>query len=240
VVEGLTIANPAYPACNMWTASECDTKRPTIIRWLKVLGWRVNTDAFNQPRNALVEDCFVRTQDDTIYPCGLGIRRLVDWHDANGSTFLFTTLSFQKSQPLVVEDCDMIFARKRGAGGEGGRIFNMRGEGRGEGGRNVIFRNIRVEDPRPTVQAFLLQMVTEKPYAWPKPMSREPGDLTGILFQNIQVAAPSVLGEHNIFRGGPECKIRDLTFDNVTIGGKKLTSLNDFITNKFVENFHYK
>ena len=239
VVEGITIANPACPACNLWTASDYDTKRPTIIRWVKVLGWRVNTDAFGQPRNALVEDCFVRTQDDTIYPCGLGIRRLVIWHDANGSAFLFTALSYQKGQPLLVEDCDVIFARKGGAGGEGGRIFNMRGEGKGESGRGVIFRNIRVEDPRPTVQAFLLQMATEKPYAWPKPMSRGPGDLVGILFQNIELQ-PSVLGQPNILRGSPECKIRDLTFDNVTIGGKKLESTKDFKTNEYVENIHFK
>ncbi len=239
-VEGLTIANPAMHSCILWTASDCDPARPTSVRWVKVLAWRVNTDGFGTARNAMVEDCFLRCQDDDIYPCGLGIRRLVSWHDANGSVFLLTSLSRQNGQPLVVEDCDVIFARKRGAGGEGGRIFNMRGEGRGEGGRDVVFRNIRVEDPRPTVQTFLLQMVTEKPYAWPKPMGREPGDLAGILFQNIQIAAPSVLGERDIFRGGPECKIRDLTFDNVIIGGKKLTSPKDFVTNEHVEDLHFK
>jgi len=240
-VEGLTIANPAMHSCILWTASDYDVNRPTIIRWVKVLGWRVNTDAFGQPRNALVEDCFIRTQDDTIYPCGLGIRRLVIWHDANGSAFLLTALSFQKYQPLVVEDCDVIYARQSWYnGGDGGRIFNMRGEGKGESGRGVIFRNIRVEDPRPTQQAFLIQMATEKPYAWPKPMSRGPGDLVGVLFQNIQIAAPSILGEPNILRGGPECKIRDLTFDNVTLGGKKLESINESKNNEYVKDIHFK
>ncbi len=237
-VEGITIVNPANGACSLWTAADYDARRPTMIHWVKVLGWRVNSDAFGQSRNALVEDCFVRTQDDTIYPCGLGIRRLVVWHDANGSVFLLTNLSFQKGQPLVVEDCDVIFARKRGAGGSGGRIFNMRGEGKGESGRGVIFRNIRVEDPRPTVQAFLLEMATEPPYAWPKPMSRGPGDLVGILFQNIELH-PSVLGQPNVLFGALQCKIRDLTFDNVTIGGKKLESIKDFKTNEYVEDIHF-
>jgi len=122
----------------------------------------------------------------------------------------------------------------------GGRIFNMRGEGKGEAGHNVIFRNIRVEDPRPTQQAFLLQMATEKPYVWSGAMSRGPGDLVGVLFQNIQIAAPSIMGEPNILRGGSDCKIRDITFDNVTIGGKKLESLKDFQTNEFVEDIHFK
>ena len=152
--------------------------RPTIIRWVKVIGWRYTSDAFGAASNALVEDCFTRTNDDVIYPCGLGIRRLVIWHDGNGSSFLLTSLPFLKGRPLVVEDCDVIFARQsQYRFSSGSRIFNMRGEGKGEGGRNVIFRNIRVEDPRPTQQAFLIQMATEKPYVWPEPMSRGPGDL---------------------------------------------------------------
>ena len=211
------------------------------MHWVKVLGWRYNSDGFTTQANSVIEDCFLRTEDDTIYPAGLGIRRLVIWHDANGSAFLLTSLAQQNSRPLVVEDCDVIFARQsqyRFSGGS--RIFNMRGEGKGEGGRNVIFRNIRVEDPRPTQQAFLIQMATEKPYVWPKPVSRGPGDLVGVVFQNIEIAAPSILGEPNILYGGPDCKIRDLTFDNVTIGGKKLTSLSDFITNKYVENIYFK
>ena len=241
-VEGLTLANPAYWACNLKIAPEYfDATRPAVERWVKVLGWRYNSDGFGAQANSLVEDCFIRTEDDTIYPCGLGIRRLVIWHDANGSAFLLTSLSAQKGRPLVVEDCDVIFARQsQYRFSSGSRIFNMRGEGKGEGGRNVIFRNIRVEDPRPTQQAFLIQMATAKPYVWPQPMSRGPGDLVGVLFQNIQIAAPSILGEPNILLGGPGCKIRDLTFDNVTIGGKKLTSIKDFVTNEYVEDIHFK
>ncbi len=241
-VEGITIANPAYWSCMLQVSPEYfDATRPALIHWVKVLGWRYNGDGFGTQANTVIEDCFIRTEDDTIYPCGLGIRRLVIWHDANGSAFLLTSLSKLNGRPLVVEDCDVIFARQSQYKFSGGsRIFNMRGEGKGEGGRNVIFRNIRVEDPRPTQQAFLIQMATEKPYVWPKPMSRGPGDLVGVVFQNIQIAAPSILGEPNILYGGPDCKIRDLTFDNVTIGGKKLTSLSDFITNKYVENIHFK
>ncbi len=241
-VEGLTLANPAYWSCILGISPQYfDATRPARVHWVKVLGWRYNSDGFATQDNSLIEDCFIRTEDDTIYPAGLGIRRLVIWHDACGSAFLLTNLSHQNGRPLVVEDCDVIFARQsQFQFASGSRIFNMRGEGQGEGGRNVIFRNIRVEDPRPTQQAFLLQMVTEKPYVWPKPVSRGPGDLVGVLFQNIQIAAPSILGEPNILRGGPECKIRDITFDNVTIGGKKLTSLKDFVTNEYVEDIHFK
>jgi hypothetical protein len=48
---------------------------------------------------------------------------------------------------------------------------------------------------------------------------------------------PMRYGSHIRLKGG---KIRDLTFDNVTIGGKKLTSVKDFKTNEYVENIHFK
>ena len=240
-IEGITITDAASWSIQVCKGTHWDPARPTVIHWVKVIGWRYTSDAFGAASNALVEDCFTRTNDDVIYPCGFGIRRLVIWHDGNGSSFLLTNLPMLKGRPLVVEDCDVIFARQsQYRFSSGSRIFNMRGEGKGEGGRNVIFRNIRVEDPRPTQQAFLIQMATEKPYVWPEPMSRGQGDLVGVLFQNIQIAAPSILGEPNILWGGPECKIRDLTFDNVTIGGKKLNSIKDFKTNEYVENIHFK
>jgi len=34
-----------------------------------------------------------------------------------------------------------------------------------EAGRGVIFRNIRIEDPRPTLQQFFLCMTVPKPYS---------------------------------------------------------------------------
>ncbi len=241
-VEGITLANPAYWSCVLQVSPEyVDVKQPALVHWVKVLGWRYNSDGFSSQLNSVIEDCFTRTNDDAIYTSAMGIRRLVIWHDGNGSSFLLSSLAGLKGRPLVVEDCDVIYARQsQYQFSSGSRIFNMRGEGRGECGPNVIFRNIRVEDPRPTQQAFLLQMATEKPYVWPTPVSRGPGDLVGVVFQNIEIAAPSILGEPNILWGGPECRIRGLVFDNVTIGGKKLTSLKDFKTNAYVEDIHFK
>jgi hypothetical protein len=241
LVEGITLANPAYWSCILYLEPEqFDASRPALVHWVKVLGWRINSDGFGGQANSVVEDCFIRTGDDGIYPCGLGIRRLVLWHDADGSAFLLTRLAYQQGRPLIVEDCDVIFARQMHYDrGSGERTFNMRARGHGECGQNVVFRNIRLEDPRPTQQAFLIEMVTHPPYEW-NHESRGPGDLVGVLFQNIQIAAPSVCGEANVLYGGPDCKIRDLTFDNVTIGGKKLTSIKDFKTNEYVENIHFK
>ena len=75
----------------------------------------------------------------------------------------------------------------------------MRGEGGGSGGYTVTFRNIKVEDPRPTLQHFKILMQGEitlitshsqshtftaglQPWSDPEE-KRDPGDLFGILFQ---------------------------------------------------------
>ena len=62
------------------------------------------------------------------------------------------------SHPLVVEDCTVVYARATWHHWSGGNLFNMRGEGGGDGGFTVTFRNIVVEDPRPTLQHFKILM----------------------------------------------------------------------------------
>ena len=96
------------------------------------------------------------------------------------------------------------------AGGTGGRVFNMRGHGGGQGGSRLtfrlvfncfpfllmkslgenhlkqifssFFRNIVIEDPRPTMQQFFMLMEGFEPY-FELEQRRDPGDLNGILFQ---------------------------------------------------------
>ena len=52
----------------------------------------------------------------------------------------------------------MVYARATWHHWSGGNLFNMRGEGGGDGGYTVTFRNIVVEDPRPTLQHFKILM----------------------------------------------------------------------------------
>ena len=58
----------------------------------------------------------------------------------------------------MVEDCTVVYARATWHHWSGGNLFNMRGAGQGEGGYTLTFRNIVVEDPRPTLQHFKILM----------------------------------------------------------------------------------
>ena len=62
------------------------------MKWLKIFTWRGNGDGINPQKNGIIEDCFIRTCDDSTYVNGLGIRRVVYWIDSNGSFLIFSSI----------------------------------------------------------------------------------------------------------------------------------------------------
>lgn len=235
-VEGITIADSATHSLMLIHPHK--PEHPNEVKWTKIFTWRANGDGINPFGNTLIEDCFLRTQDDSLYVNGLGIRRCVLWNDANGSSFVLTSVPQLAGRALVVEDCDVIYARAKWHHWSGGRVFNMRGEGNGSGGAGVVFRNINIEDPRPTLQQFFLCMTVPKPYS-KDAEKRQAGDLSGIRFQNVSIAAPSVLNEPQLLWGQADAGIRDLTFENLTVGGKPVLDAAFFQTNEFVDQLHF-
>jgi hypothetical protein len=78
----------------------------------------------------------------------------------------------------------------------------------------------------------------------PEPYSKDAekrgvGDLSGILFQNISIAAPSVLGEPQLLWGQADARIRNLTFENLTLAGKPVRNSEFFKTNEFVDGLDF-
>ncbi len=235
-VEGITIADSATHS--LMLIHPYKAGHPNEVKWTKIFTWRANGDGINPFGNTLIEDCFLRTQDDSLYVNGLGIRRTVLWNDANGSSFVLSGLPQLTDRQLVVEDCDVIYSRAKWHHWSGGRVFNMRGEGKGAAGAGVIFRNINIEDPRPTLQQFFLCMAMPTPYS-KNGEKRAAGDLLGILFQNISIAAPSVLSEPQLLWGQADARIRNLTFENLTVAGKPVRESQFFKTNEFVDGLKF-
>jgi len=236
-VEGITIADSATHS--LMLIHPFNPGHPNEVRWTKICTWRANGDGINPFGNTLIEDCFLRTQDDSLYVNGLGIRRCVLWNDANGSSFVLSALSNLAGRRIVVEDCDVIYSRAKWDHSSGGRVFNMRGEGGGAAGAGVTFRNINVEDPRPTLQQFFLCMTVPPPYS-KYADKRQPGDLSSILFQNIAIAAPSVLSEPQLVWGQPDARIRNLIFENLTVGGRPVREAKFFKTNEVVDGLGFR
>jgi hypothetical protein len=113
---------------------------PNEVKWTKIFTWRANGDGVNPFGNTLIEGCFIRTQDDSLYVNGPGILRTVLWNDANGPSFVLSGLPQLTGRKLVVEDCDVVYAPAKWEKWSGGRVSNMRGEGGRAAGAGVIFR----------------------------------------------------------------------------------------------------
>ncbi|MCX7011370.1 MAG: endo-polygalacturonase [Candidatus Sumerlaeota bacterium] len=234
VVEGVCVANPPNHAINLVAIPTDKAKKHTFVRWAKVISWRGNGDGIGSAHE--IEDCFLRTADDCSYIKG-DRRRCVFWTDVNGAVFHMAGIP--EDRKIVIKDCDVIYARNKYKGWEGGRVFSQRGEGKpGLQKVNVLIRNFRIEDKRPTLQIFHLYSHdgfrnTESPHTG--------SSYSGITFQNITAAGKSVLGLPEILHGCKEAPWSNITFDNVVIAGKKLTSLDDFAyVNEYVTDTTFK
>ncbi|RLD26263.1 MAG: hypothetical protein DRI70_05860 [Bacteroidetes bacterium] len=235
IIEGVCLANPAFHALSLPT--NVKGEKVTTVRWSKVISWRGNGDGFGNPH--IVEDCFLRTQDDAFYVKG-DRRRCVIWNDANGAAFVMSNIP--DYFPIVIEDCDIIYSRASWHKWSGGRVFSGRPiKGEGKKQVNVLFRDIRIEDKRPTLQIFY---VLSKNDISSSLLGNPNGDIgqswSGIKFQNVTAAGKSVVGHPEIFHGCAESPYSDWTFDNFTIDGKLFTSLDDFAeVNEYVSDITF-
>ena len=74
-IEGITIANSAFHSLGAHDGYKPD--EPILIRWVKIFTWRPNGDGIANLGNEIVEDCFIRTQDDSLYIASRAIRRYI-------------------------------------------------------------------------------------------------------------------------------------------------------------------
>ena len=227
IFEGITVADP--PEHGVYLEYGSELAAPSYIKWVKNINWRVNNDGGGVSGNGYIEDCFFRHQDDALYIRGMAIRRCVFWSDVNGTALRCSFLTNDRGpgypatapQDLIVEDCDIIYARGVFLFGGGGVIDTPEaglGKIYADGARNtaqhVVFRNIRVSDPKPVRTLFGLNA---------SPAGTTPTDLwAGIRFENIDYQHPQTWGWKNRLIGNNGARIRYLTFDNVFIAGARL------------------
>ena len=212
--EGFALIDPAFHGITSLTGSASSKK------WHKQIGWRSNTDMGGIP--GVIEDCFFRIQDDGPYIEYGDFRRNTLWFDVNGAPFrgsYMTRGAWGDGGLTVIEDCDLIYARSFGGGYVIGHGNDDQGGDSGtypDGTRNtaqhMVFRNIRVTDPRPERMLFSFTVP-----------DRLTSGISGIRFENVESRHPPVQGGKYIFEGTAIKPITHLYFDGVTIDGKKWT-----------------
>ena len=210
--EGITVADPANHGIAF------DFGSGNSRRWIKQIAWRANSDMGGIP--GIVEDCFFRLQDDGPYVAGDDFRRNTLWFDCNGSPFRGTFMkrgTYAAGHQTVIEDCDIIYVRSNWGGHVIGAGDYWETGTYPDGTKNttqhVIFRNIRVTDPRPTRQLFGFDV----------PDNDESG-IAGIRFENIEYRFRHSWGGKSSFQGSAKTPIHHCYFDRVSIEGEFVDS----------------
>jgi len=226
-ISGVCVADPANHS--FYTIGG----KNGLVTWAKVISWRANGDGIGgyEP----VEDCFIRTQDDCSYAKGPK-KRCTFWKDANAALFHLATITENEVNPIIIEDCDVIYARLRDRVGYNGGGFQQRGEGTpGQRKINVIFRNIRFHDKLINMPIFHLVSYSGGTASAPTNVG---SSYSGFLFQNISIAGMAPGNKQRILGCAAAPWYGGLIFDNVTIGGTKVTTENYktfFDTNEYVK-----
>jgi hypothetical protein len=232
-VEGISIVDPANHS--VYAIGGING----LFSYVKVISWRANGDGIGGYEPVL--DCFIRTQDDCSYAKGYRAR-CTFWKDANAALFHLATITENETTPLIIEDCDVIYARLRDAVGLNGGGFQQRGDGTpGQRNVNVIIRNFRIHDK--LVNMPIISLVSYGGNGPATAPTYAGSSYKGILFQNISIAGMAPNNKQKILGCAASPWYGGLIFDNLKIGDSLVTPQNYttyFNTNEFVKNIWYR
>jgi hypothetical protein len=241
-IEGITVTDaPGYNITAMKGKSTIDN--------VKLLSWHMRNDGIDVGEDSLVTHCFLKVNNDALKPYASRSKYLdnIVWQQAIGSPVQLSWNLTRNVTGVVVSGLDIIHVdrsvdpnindTKRNEAAIFG-MWNLDGANYSD----ILIENVRIEDT--PFRLFLFQ--TRK--AWQKDSkgnlkSKGEGTLEQVTFRNI--SCPQEPLNKSIFDGNGENTgyIRNITFDNVTIGGTRLTAKN---ADRYIdrqnktENFNYK
>lgn len=192
----------------------------THIKNVKGLGWWFNTDGFSTGTNGLIEDCFIKCNDDAIklYRSGTQVYRTTIWQMENGAPFQISWNMNSDNNGFVAKDCDIIHC-DHFWDNTNTAVFNSIHGGGGHMS-NYLFEDIRIENC--DFRFFSLQIRPNK-----HANSKTLGEISNITFRNISLTTPDgqPLKRLNLIQGaGSEHTISDINFENVTVNGIPYTN----------------
>lgn len=194
----------------------------TLVKNIKGLGWWFNTDGVATGPNGIVEDCFLKCNDDAVklYHSGTEVYRTTIWQMENGAPFQISWNMNSDNSGFIVKDCDIIrcdhfwdntntaiFASIHGGGGHMS---------------DYLFEDIRIENC--DWRLFSIQI---RPNQFAR--SDTLGKISNLHFKNITIDTPdnAPLKRINLFQGwDSESTVSDITIENLRINGKLIDSLD--------------
>lgn len=240
---GIVIPDPAYHTV-IYDNSSNSPQNVNIFDNLKILGWRVNGDGIHTFRNGEVVNCFIRTQDDaSYYSRTVKIHNSVFWNDWNGAVVRIVK-GDEVEGTSSFEDNVVIYHRANWHYWDGGRVIAFRDAGPGKTIKNVLVKNILIEDPFPAFPPFWFTMDPEGDGTKEQVMEN-------VRIEKVYQEHPGVRGDQDSQRGKPrntmmglnaKNKFSNITFKHCYYNGKWLGSFEDgdFKVNEFIENITFR
>lgn len=241
-IEGITICDPSH-----WTIPIQSSDNIHVDN-IKIIGWRGNSDGvdISNSRDALVENCFMRTLDDAVViksfegrgeVKNIHTRKCVVWNELAHSLSIGAEVRENVSQVLF-EDCDIIHDVGRETAL---RVYHCDDAVISD----VTFQNIRIEEARRLISCWIGKT------RWTK--TEERGNIRNVTFRDISAISAPIDTTLTGFQDGSDWKpymirnhasmelvgydeghtIEGVVFENVLLDGKQVhveqVTLNDFV-----------
>lgn len=197
----------------------------SVVDNLKIFGWYAHADGPHVGPYGIVKNCFLKTGDDNLFAF-FNNQQVIDntvWQQQSAVIQLSWNL-VNDTNNMTIRGLDVIGSDMSvwhpGPGYFNTALIAMHNL---EGARytGLTIQDVRVETP--LLQVFAIQTMQN----WDnKPQLAGRGFVDGVVFKNIDIAKmpnyPGIFNGNGVSTGA----ITNVTFDNVSIGGTKLTAGN--------------
>ena len=206
LIEGITLVNS--PLYNILIYGPHNT-----VRNVKMISWWFSTDGAYVEDHGLIEDCFVKVNDDAfkLYESNTVVRDCVIWQLENGAPFQISWNMPDDNSGFHVKNIDIIRMEHRSD------QINLAAVDAVHGGNghmsNYLFEDIRIENAN-----WRLFCVTLAKHEFAD-RNNEMGQISNLIFRNI--TATGSFQRTNAIKGwNADHRVYNVTFENLKINGK--------------------
>ena len=213
LIEGLTLVNS--PLYNILINGPHNT-----VRNVKMISWWFSTDGAYVEDHGLIEDCFVKVNDDAfkLYESNTVIRDCVIWQLENGAPFQISWNMPADNSNFHVKNIDIIRMEHRSDQINLAAIDAVHG-GNGHMS-NYLFEDIRIENAN-----WRLFYVTLAKHEFAD-RANTMGQISNLIFRNI--TATGSFQRKNAIKGWDvDHKVFNVTFENLKINGKYVRNADE-------------
>lgn len=230
LIEGITITEPLR-SCIL-------SYHKTTIRNVKLLTWDHRNDGIGSGGGSLIEDNFIKVQDDNIkiYFANQTIKNNVIWQQTSGAVFKFAWELKRNARNNVIQDIDVIHSDVfyDHPSSESDRpdlystsaIFSAMGFYNGAAFKNSSFKRIRIEEKH-LLRLMALRMVSTHESLTSTTVWGDPSESAVKTIEDITIDDLSLAGipyKQSTLYGNNGGTIKKITFNNLKINGQVIAS----------------